>query len=655
MKMEVTGIYALNVKKTMRRKVVFDIECDGLLQQATKIHCLCYQWEDEEEVKQVTDSQRIKQFFLQENVIFTGHNIITYDLQVVKKLLGVEVDYKMCVDTLALSWHLYEDRILHGLDSWGKDFGIEKPKVDDWEGLTVEEYLHRCSEDVKINMRLWKQELDLLNQLYEGEQEPIDKLLRYLSFKLDCVREQEEVGVYLDIPRIEAGIERLNKLAEDKVEKLKQVMPKIPIVTKKTKPPKMYNIKGGLTVAGTKWLELLQEHNIPENYEGTVEYISGYQEPNPNSVPQKKDWLFSLGWVPEHIKYDRDKKTNKVTEIPQIVGKIDKTEVCPSIKKLFPKEPALEELNGLGIINHRLGILKGFMRDQVDGKIYASASAITSTMRLKHKCIVNLPAYNAPYAEEIRSSLIAPPGHVLINADLSSAEDLTKRHYLFPYDPDYVIEMSDPNYSPHTDIAVLAGLMTREEEEFYKKVDKMEDKSSLTEEEIKEFKRLKDVRHKGKTCNFSATYFIGATALGRALNVKKSEAEKILNAYWEKNKAVKEYCENCQVKEIDGRNWILNEVSGHWLPLRHDKDRLSATNQSTAVYVFDIWLMFIRSQGIKVAWQVHDELNVYCSNNNLGDYIKIINESMNKVNKAVKLNVEMGCSIQYAHRYSDAH
>lgn len=639
------------------RRCIFDLEADNLLRSVTKIYCLCYRWEDETEVKRITDLGRIKAFFQQENVIFTGHNIVTYDLAVVEKLLGVSVPYQNCIDTLTLSWHLFEDRLQHGLESWGKDVGIEKVKVanEQWQEGNIELMLERCSMDVEINFRVWEKQKALLNELYEGDETSINKLLTYLSFKLDCVKEQEAVGIKLDIERVTKGLEKLETLAEDKMEKLKAVMPKVKVIAKKSMPKKMYKADGSLSALGEKWIVFLKEQGIPETYEGSVEYISGYEEPNPRSTDQKKEWLFGLGWKPEHIKHVRDKKTNKVTKIPQINDKDNPTEVCRSIKKLFDKEPVLAELNSIGIINHKIGLLKGFLRDNIDGRLYASAAAITSTMRLKHKYVVNLPSALAPYSEDIRASLIPDEGYLWCSSDLKSIEDKTKRHYLYPYDPEYVTKLEDPSYSPHTDIACLAGLMTREEEEFYKRVDAMEDKSSLTEEEIKEFKRLKLQRHKGKTVNFSATYLIGAAALARSLGITEKEAQDLLDTYWDLNKSLLDFTKDQATKTIDNRLWVFNPVSKFWLPLRNEKDIFSAINQSTAVYVFDLWVGFIRKSGHIILFQIHDEASCKCLPEDKEKVIKLYSESMNKVNEILKLNVEIGFSIEFGPNYAECH
>ena len=39
---------------------------------------------------------------------------------------------------------------------------------------------------------------------------------------------------------------------------------------------------------------------------------------------------------------------------------------------------------------------------------------------------------------------------------------------MYFYDPEYVEQMRVPGFDPHVDVAVLSGLMSKEEEKFYK-------------------------------------------------------------------------------------------------------------------------------------------------------------------------------------------
>jgi hypothetical protein len=73
-----------------------------------------------------------------------------------------------------------------------------------------------------------------------------------------------------------------------------------------------------------------------------------------------------------------------------------------------------------------------------------------------------------PWGAEIRGCLIAPDGYDLVGSDMVSLEDTTKRHYMNPYDPAYVAEMSLPGFDPHLSLSLFAGTITKDEYEFYK-------------------------------------------------------------------------------------------------------------------------------------------------------------------------------------------
>ena len=111
---------------------------------------------------------------------------------------------------------------------------------------------------------------------------------------------------------------------------------------------------------------------------------------------------------------------------------------------------------------------KNFMKYQRDGYLKAEIHGLTNTLRFKHRNpLVNLPGVDKPYGEEIRGSLIAPEGMVLCGSDMVSLEDNTKRHYMWDYDPDYVIEMSQDGFDPHLDLALHAGAVTQSDIDEY--------------------------------------------------------------------------------------------------------------------------------------------------------------------------------------------
>lgn len=439
---------------------VFDIEADGL--HPTKIHCLSIKSEGGS--KSTYKYANMRKFFSNKENILIGHNITRYDIPVVEKLLGVKVEAKL-VDTLALSWYLYPNRVRHGLADWGEDFGIPKPVVDDWEGLTVEEYIHRCEEDVKINAKLWQKCWKHLLKLYGGEEESW-KCIDYLQFKMQCAADQEKLRWKLDVEHCTNTLERLTEAKEKRVGELTSLMPTIPIKAKRNPPAKPYKKDGSLSATGEKWFKLLEENNLPKDWSAEVEVVTGHKEPNPGSTKQVKDWLFSLGWEPTTFKFKRE--VDGFSKIPQVNAE-GGGGLCSSVKLLYEKESGLEVLDGLSVITHRVGILKGFLENvDEEGYVQAQIQGITNTLRFKHKVVVNLPGVDKPYGADVRGCLIAPEGMELVGSDMASLEDRTKQHYMWDYDPEYVKEMNTEGFDPHLQIGVEARMMTKDEEEFFK-------------------------------------------------------------------------------------------------------------------------------------------------------------------------------------------
>lgn len=482
---------------------IFDIECDGLLEQVTKIHCLAYQILDEN-LKEVSKGNLIKYDeilgFILSQEILVGHNIVLYDIPVLEKILNFKLpNHIKTIDTLGLSWYLYDGRTKHGLDEWGKELGIQKPKISSWTDLKLEDYIFRCTEDVRINTKLFIKELDFLNLLYEGNYKSI---LNYLDFKIDCLKEQQENRISIDLELLSNNEKELDLLIQEKMDKLKNVMPKQPVYKTIKKPKNLYKKDGSLSNLGEKWFNALERNNLSLNYEEEIKEIVDYIEANPGSDKQLKDWLFTLGWKPKIWEEKVSKITGKLSKVPKIYDK-DKDEVCDSIKALYIIEPELESLDMLGKLKHRRGVMKSF-RECLDSNntVVASAKGYTSTNRLQHsKPFVNLPKVGKFYGDKIRGLIKVPnENYTLCGSDMSALEDTTKQHYMYYFDPKYVTEMRTPGFDPHIAIAEFGGLMSKDDVEEFKKLKKIEHKNA---EQHSKFLELNNLRNIGKQLNFS--------------------------------------------------------------------------------------------------------------------------------------------------------
>lgn len=608
---------------------IFDIETDGL--DPTKIHVLS--WEDELGKIQHTHDYVAMRIFFEEATILIGHNIVRYDIPAVEKILGIKVSATL-VDTLAVSWYINHTRPKHGLEGYGEYYNVKKPEITDWESLTKEEYAHRCNEDVKINVRLWR-DLDIkLSKLYPNVNHKWD-LLTYLTFKMQCAAEQEALKWKLDVEKANKYLAEWGDMKEDKIEQLAEAMPKRVLTKVQQRPKVMYKKDGSLSSHGERFEELRKEYRQPENVQSFV-VKTGEVRGNPSSPEQVKEWLYSIGWVPRTFKFVRG-SDDQEKQIPQIRRE---GELCPSVKDLVSEDPAVSILDGLSVLSHRISVLKGMVEHEVDGYVQATVAGMTNTLRFKHaKPLVNIPSVEKPYGKEIRGCLTAPEGYVLCGADMTSLEDTTKRHYMKPLDPSYVAEMSKEGFDPHLDLAKHAGIITQEDI----------DKHNSGE------KSLKALRKNYKVVNYSATYGVGAAKLARETGMTKKEAQKLLDAFWSRNWSVQKVATTLRKRELFGGMWVQNPVSGFWYSLRSEKDRFSTLNQGTGVYCFDNWVKKCREKGINTIGQFHDEIIALVKEGDQIETAMNLNYSIQELNEQLKLNVDLGVDAQFGKTYAEIH
>jgi len=612
--------------------IVFDVEADNLLEDATRIHCLSYTADGSSPVTLFKYDDMRKLLLSQKGLI--GHNIIGYDVPLLEKLLGIRIRARL-FDTLPMSWVLNYNRAKHGLDSFGEDFGIPKPVIDDWQNLTQEEYAHRCSEDVRINWALWNNLVKRFKFIY-NDNVLLDKFFRYLEFKMRCASIAERTGWKLDKSLAESSITTLIEQQESRVAELKTVMPKRKIMTIKRKPKVCFKKDGTPSSHGQKWFDLLSEHGLPSHHDEPVSIVKGWEEPNPNSSDQVKDWLYSLGWNPCTHKYVKEDDGSERT-IPQVRKD---GELTDSVKLLAKTNNSVSVLDGLTVIQHRLSIFQAFVECERDGYVKAGIAGLTNTLRFKHrKPLVNLPGVDKPWGKEIRGCLIADDGYVLCGADMTSLEDTTKRHYMKPYDPDYVEEMSKEGFDPHLDLAKHAGAVTQ------KQID--DHNSGKTS--------LKSLRKNYKVVNYSATYGVGAPKLSRTTGMPVYEAAALLSAYWDRNWSVKAFSESQLVRTINNEMWVQNPVSKFWHSLRYEKDVFSTLNQSTGAYCFDKWVAYYMTKRPNILGQFHDESINQVKIGDESDHTATLNWAIEKVNQELKLNVDLGIDVQYGNTYSEIH
>jgi hypothetical protein len=168
--------------------LVFDLECDGLLDEVTQIHCLVI-YDTETDTTHTYNDQGNQEAIVRGIQTLTdadcicGHNIIGFDIAVILKLYPW-FTYKQAIDTLLLSRLIHSNMMTvdkkrnwkqmplqlygrHSLESYGYRLGAYKGnfgKTADWQNWSqeMEDY---CVQDVEVTKKLVRHFDKKLNEL----------------------------------------------------------------------------------------------------------------------------------------------------------------------------------------------------------------------------------------------------------------------------------------------------------------------------------------------------------------------------------------------------------------------------------------------------------------------------------------------------------
>jgi hypothetical protein len=665
--------------------LIGDFETTGLLEDMqgieSDLHVMGIAYLDADKVWQIKTTPKkedVKKVFENPNNVVAGHNFFMFDVPAVEKIFKDIKIKAIILDTLLVAWYIEPNRIKegrrYGLGDYGEEFGIKKPEIESWTGLSYEEYANRVNGDVKINTNTWLKHLQMLRDLYLGDDERIASLLKFLMTKGKVYKMHQDNPLTLDVEQCEKNLILFDGMIKERVDKLKTVMPKIANKVKRTKPRNTHKQDYNLSVAGERWYSLLSRAGLDDDYEGEIEEVVSYEDANPQSPTQVKQWLFSLNWIPE-IFVDSINTKGVVNSVPQLKDK--EKNLCKSIIKLAEQIPEIRELTSLSLLQHRRGYFVGFLRDKIRGnKIVADIGGLTNTLRIRHRTIVNLIKPSAPYGEYVRSLLLPPEGMVMIGADVSALESVTRNNFVYNIDRKFVEDQAHPFYDPHLEICEIAGMMSSAEVFFYKWWKEKRKNPNITLEEIgktpEDFQFIIDTyttdeektnfhdkldkkRHSGKQTNYSSMYGIGKDKLAKDLGIAVKESTKLIEAYWIKNKCVRTFSESCETKTVNGQLWVKNPLNNYYYSLRSTKDIFSTVNQGTGDYIFTLWQHNLMSMGVTLYAGFHDEIVTCCKSEDCDIVIDKLKKAMERVNKQLNLQVPVGIDYKIGNSYSEVH
>jgi DNA polymerase I-like protein with 3'-5' exonuclease and polymerase domains len=412
-------------------KLVFDIETDNLLNSCTRMWVLTAYNLDTEEMHVFLegDLKWIELFNKATRII--GHNILGFDIFVLKKLFGYEFP-STCnfQDTLILSQILNYKRFGnegHSLGRWGEHLKFPKYDFNDWSKLS-QEMIDYCIQDTKLTARVYKE----LMKEYKEISERAPKLKYYLRAEHAAAKWATEASLHGWPFNLKAANE-LHAVLKEEMNKAYQSLSsklgyKLVAVDKKNgivepKRPKWtkqgcYDVHTANWFGVDPWSGFETEERIIRGEYSRVEV----KPLSLDSVADVKTFLYRNGWEPTEWNF----------KIDELSGKKKKT--SPKIT-----EDSLEFLGGDGKLyldfltaRSRCGILETWIKNtDENGMLHGDCMVIgTPSMRSRHSIIVNVPSADSPWGKEMRSLFSCLPGWKLIGCDSAGNQARGLAHYL---------------------------------------------------------------------------------------------------------------------------------------------------------------------------------------------------------------------------------
>ena len=421
--------------------LIFDIETDGLYDQATKTFCIViYDVTRAETFAYGPDCIDDAIAHLATADVLIGHNIIFYDLPVLQKLHSFVAKARI-IDTLICTRIIWPKEKLYDLDieqypnvpvkirgnaslkAWGWRLADNKIDFKDFSEYS-EEMLTYCKQDVHVTLKLYKH---IVKEKY-----PESALRLEHDFAL-AINKQIRAGVPFDVDACLDLVDNLRRKKVELEEQLKQIFP--PIKHKTWFTPKVNNTARGYV------------KDVP--FEKTIT-----EEFNPGSRKQIVERLKSkYGWEPEKT----TEKGNPILD-DEVIDKLPYSEAKPLAEYMLIKKRLgqIEDGNNawLKLVNNNTGCMHGDV---------ITNGCITGRASHRHPNMGQVPAGYSPYGKECRALFHAPQGWDMIGIDAKALELRCLAGYLAYWDQgEYAKLVINPESDIHTINQKLFGVETRD-------------------------------------------------------------------------------------------------------------------------------------------------------------------------------------------------
>jgi DNA polymerase I-like protein with 3'-5' exonuclease and polymerase domains len=584
----------------MKQPIIFDIETDGL--NPSKVHCLVLQ-KDGKEISFIGRDIPKGIDLLADNLI-VGHNVIKYDLPVLKRLYSYDHSPDLVHDTLCLSRLIYPDiansvdyKLLasdrierstvgrHSLKAWGQRLNFHKgdfAEINTFDTFTPA-MLEYCIQDVKLTSLLYTKLLEkgFSKESIELEHEiaNILKLQEDKGFGFDELKAQQLHATLLGRTHdLKLSLE--NRFPDWQVD-LGEFVPKV--------NNKKLGYKKGVAIRKSKTMKF-----------------------NPSSRQHISNRLMELrNWKPKKFS-----ETGLPIVDEETLDHLD--------------YPEAKELNEYLLIEKRLGMLSdgknAWLKVVNKGRIHSNyiTNITTGRMSCRSPNLQQVPSINSPYGKECRELFIPSKGYVMVGADASGIEARSLGHYIYNY----------TGGKEYVDLILNGDIHTYNQKNL----------------------GLKS-RALAKTILYAVLYGASARRVHEILDCSMSEANKVLEKFYRVLPFLQEIKEDI-IGKLEAFGYIKG-IDKRILTIRSQHSALNALNQSCAAIIMKKALTILwdklKDKDAFVVANIHDEFQIEAKPEIADEVGKIAVDSIVQAGEHFNLRVPLGAEYRVGKSWAETH
>jgi hypothetical protein len=324
-----------------------------------------------------TDPKTIREWIdlqLTRKCVFVGHNLLSFDVPVLNRLVGTRIPVSRVIDTFILSM-LYSPGLAggHSLEAWGGRLGFPKTEFSDWSCLS-DDMVRYCLNDCRVNVRLWLRLSDRMRAVGFSDR---SCELEHRAWAI--IRRQRLDGFQIDVPRAYELYTEIRELERKLKDEIYEHWPPVLQVVKRFAKARKAN--GDYCANYERHLTEYPElrHTDDGGYEA-LDWI----EFNLGSPKQRVEKLLELGWKPREFTPKGSPKPTK------------KGDLSPSLKEFIEEVPneAVKKLAEWIAINARGNMVSNWL-DLIDkdGRLHGNLW-LAGSLRYRHDKpnTANIPA-----------------------------------------------------------------------------------------------------------------------------------------------------------------------------------------------------------------------------------------------------------------------